>query len=247
MNKEKAFWLLDIDSMECLKNSTKFPLGIFCVFDISFSAIIVFFSLLLGYIGTSVFHTICVIAILATAVLLAFCFKFISKTTLIVPFTSAIPCITALKLFYGYWLFSTNESNEYGYVWFSWAHATVLIFALSLAYLIFFSQIKIYKDARKMTFDELTNRENNTKVKATKFVKSHPWIIIFPAILPSPYLVCKLLNTLDIGDGLGIGFGMWILTCCWIIFISLYFPKFIIYTKHRKLLMGMENNHSENN
>ena len=237
MNTEKVFWLLDIDSIKGLRNSTKFPLGIFCVFDISFSAIIVFFGVVLGYIGISVFHTICLTSILVTALLLAFCFKFISQATLIVPFTAATTCITALKLFYGYWIFSENESIEYGYVSFSWVHAPVLVFALSLSFLSLFSQIKIYKDAKKMTLDELINRENNTKVKAKELMKSHPWIIIFPAILPSPYLVCKLLNIWNIGGGLGIGFGMWILTCCWIIFMSLYSPKFIIYTKHKKLLM----------
>ena len=98
-----------------------------------------------------------------------------------------------------------------------------------------------------MTFHELTNREDSTKIKAAQLIKSHPWIIIFPFILPSPYLACKLLNRWDIMEGLGIGFGMWVLTCCWLIFTSLYFPKFIVYIKHRKLLMGMKNNHFEDN
>jgi hypothetical protein len=247
MNKEKVFWLLDIESIEGLKDSTNYPWKFFCIFDICISVGIVLFGLITGYLGSSVFHVICVTAILATAALFAFCLRFSSKLTLIVPCTSLIPCASALKLFYGYWMFSINEFNEKGYSFFSWLHATILIFALSLFFLLIFSQIKIYKDARKMSFDELTNRTERTKANATKLVKAHPWIRIFPLILPSPYIACKLLKRGEIGEGLGMGFGMWVLACCYIIFISMYLPKFFIYAKYRKLILGTENNHSENN
>ena len=236
MNKEKLLYFLDISDTESLNKSA---MKVFLWFDVSFSAIIICFGLLFKCISDTWFDRASVCVIFATMIAFIIFYKFVKNVIANICYTALIPCVSMLKLFYGYWIFSNAENKDFEYPLFTWVHLTCLIVALSIFILFVYFQIKLYRDINKMTLQELIDREKKTKIDANKF-KSHPCMFLFLVLFSSPYIASKFIKELDISKGLGIGFGMWLLACCWIVFISLYFPKFVVCIKNRLLLKDIK-------
>ena len=233
MERKKLLWFLDIDEP---KGLNKFTMKVFWGFDISFSLTVVLFGLLFECISTSFFNIACVIFIITTAILFFVWFKLAKKVTTNIPFIPLIIGVSTLKLFYGYSIFSKGEMTDFGYPLFTWVHMTVLIVAISISLIYYGAYFKLYKDVKNIPLPDLLEREKNTIRSAEKLVKFNRWLVILPALLPSPYIASKILKIWEVGNGLGVGFCMWLLSCCWIVLASLYFPKLIVYIKHKSLL-----------
>lgn len=171
MDKEKLLYFLDINDTEKFdKSAMKAYLG----FDISFSAVIIILGLLFDCISATLFDMLCVTFILAMTIVFIFWCKFVKRAIANISYTALILCITTLKLFYGYWVFSNGEIKEFGYPLFTWIHLTCLIVALSIFVLFASVHIKLCRDIKKMTLQELIDREKKTKIEANKITKSHP-------------------------------------------------------------------------
>lgn len=232
MNKEKLLYFLDIKTAEEFnKNTGKGVL----ILDILFSFFIIGLGLLFKCISNSVFDIVCVCLTFLTAIVFYAWYKIAKASITNVTYTSSILFISSLKLLYGYWIFAKGEMRDYGYAVFSWAHATVAIVAFVGVIFIASLYVKLYKDIKKMSMQELLDRENRTIIKANEILRKHKWLMLLPALLPTPYIGSKIFDVLTIGMGLGVGFGMWTLFCVWILITSMYFPKLIVYVMYRQL------------
>lgn len=233
MSQEKLLYLLDINGDgKFNKNNAKALLAL----DVSFSFAIVGVGMLFKCISNSIFDIIAICLIFLATIVFFIWYKIAKSLASSVTYIPSLLLKSMLQLFYGYWIFAKGEMRDYGYAVFSWVHATIAIVAsIGIIYIVLL-YCKLYKDVKKMSVRELLERESKTKIRANEILRVHPWITLLPALLPTPYIGSKIFKTWTIDMGLGVGFGMWALACCWAVLSSLYFPKLIIYIKHKSVL-----------
>ena len=233
MSKEKLLYLLDINgNMDLNKNNAKALLWT----DISFLGFIVAVGALFKCISNSIFDIVAICLFVFTTILLWRRHKTSNNLTLNVICIPLILLKSTLQLFYGYWIFANGEARDYGYSVFSWMHAMIaIVFFIVVTYIVLL-YVKLYKDVKKMSVEELGEREKKAKIRANEILKDHPWITILPVLIPTPYIASKIFKIWTVGMGLGVGLGMWMLACCWVFLTSLFFPKFVIYMKHKSVL-----------
>ena len=192
MNRDKLLYLLDIDDNN---KKDKGNIKALLIFDIVFLFVIVGVGMLFQCISNSIFNIAAIAFFFCTTIIFYIWYKKVNNLVSNVIYMPLILLKSTLELFYGYWIFSTGEMRDYGYQIFSWIHATIAIaFFIGIVY-ISLLYIKLYRDAKRMSLQELIDRSNKTKARASDIVRSHPWIVILPALLPSPYIASKIFNS----------------------------------------------------
>ena len=180
---------------------------------------------------------------------MAFCFssdgccffvylKLINNPAHVFLYSFVVLITTTIKLVYGYLVFSKAEKIMDGYPIVTWVHISVLICAVSVSAVFLVKFYKIWKGLQNNTIDDITEKINQ-KNKNSKW----KWIAIMLGSC-SPMFFVRLLDDGMQNMGLGVGFGFWILACCWLFITCLFAPKFIVSMKYNAF-KWFENNETE--
>ncbi|MBQ7012078.1 MAG: hypothetical protein IJN63_10260 [Clostridia bacterium] len=233
MTEEKLLYYLDVK--KCEKND-KSVARIFLWIDVIIFIFIVGMGYLFKCITSSFFDILGVCFILTTTIVFCLWYKKINNSLIKVTYLPCILLSQCFKLFYGFFVFSRGELRDFGYPRFSWLHATIAILAINVIVWIILLYSQLYQDVQKLDLQELVDRERKTKINANRVIKAHPWIQVLPVLLPSPYIASKVFREWVEPFGMGCGFYMWLLSCCWLCIAFLYLPKTCVYLKHINLL-----------
>lgn len=223
MTQEKILWFLGLEEKQVID---KFPMKYAFWSDFLFTFFIVVCGLLFEVITLTFFNIIWLAILIFVDILFLIFLKLIDNPVSTILYSAIVFTTTAIKLAYGFLMFSKAELIKDGYPIITWVHISILMFAVLVSVFMLVKNNAIWQDLKKSSIDQVTEKIQK-KNKKSKW----KWIAIVLSS-SSPMFFVRLFDNGMTKMGLGIGFGFWLLACCWLIMVCLLIPKFIVSIKY---------------
>ena len=224
MTQEKVLWFLGLEKKQKIdKYVMKYAFGS----DFLISIFIIICGLLFEVIPITFSNIIWIAGLLVVDVVFLKYLKRIYNPVYSISYSFAVMITTTVKLAYGFFMFSKAEMIKDGYPIIMWAHIVALAFAVLVAVFMIFKNYVIWQDLKENTVEYVV-----TKICKKNKKSKWKWIAIILGS-SSPIVFVRLLDDGMSKIGLGMGFGFWLLACCWFLMASLLIPKFIVSMKYR--------------
>lgn len=224
MTQEKLLWFLGLDKKQQIdKYAMKFAFWS----DFLITVFIIICGFLFEVIPITVLNVVFLFSCILVDVIFFIYLKLINNPVYLFSYSFVVLITVTIKLAYGFYMFSKAELLKDGYPIITWIHVAVLIFTMLTSLFLHVKFYTLWHDLKKNTIECVTakihKRNQNNKWK---------WIII---VLGSctPMFFVRLLDDSMERARLGMGFGFWLLACCYFLIACLFLPKFIISIKYR--------------
>lgn len=195
-------------------------------FDFLTTVFIVVCGLLFKVVPITFSNIIWLVGLLFVDVIFAIYLKLVHNPVCSIPYSFVVWTTTTIKLVYGFVIFSNAELIKDGYPIMTWVHIAVLMFAVLVTVDMLVKNYVIWQDLKENTIESVTVKihEKNKKSK-------WKWIAIILGS-SSPMVFVRLFDDGMTKMGLGMGFGFWLLACCFLLMACLLIPKFIVSIKY---------------
>lgn len=225
MTQEKVLWFLGLEKKQQID---KYVMKFAFWSDFLATVFIITCGLLFEVIPITFLNIMWLFGFILADVVFYIYLKLIYNPIHLFSYSIVVFITTVIKLAYGFLMFSKAELLKDGYPMITWAHIVVLIFTVLTSLFLLAKYYVIWQDLKDNTIEYVTTKINE-KNKKSKW----KWIAIILGSC-SPMALVRLLDDSMQEAKLGMGFGFWLLACCYFLIACLFVPKFIVSTKYKK-------------
>ena len=223
MTQEKVLWFLGLEKKQKIdKYAMKFAFWS----DFLATVFIVICGLLFEVIPITFLNIIWIVVLFLVDIVFIIYLKLINNPVYLFSYSVIVLITTSIKLAYGFFTFSKAEFLKDGYPIITWVHIVVFVFTVLASSFLLAKFFAIWGHLKDNTIEDVTAKINE-KNKKSKW----KWIAIVLGSC-SPMALVRLFDDSMQEARLGMGFGFWLLACCWLFLACLLMPKFIVAQKY---------------
>lgn len=221
MSEEKVLAYLNLDKHQKIDKGL---MGIAFWFDVSFTWTVILVGLLLEAFTFSEFDIVFIVVSIITNIVFFIWYKKSVNPVDEIWFSIIVLGTTAVKLFYGYVVFSKSEAIENGYPQFGLIYIIVLLVFLLIDLYMWQKSYRVFQDLKTNTIKQA--KKNIEKKKG--------WFWWIPVIGGGSSMVyVRLFKGNFENMGLGIGFALWVLACIWLCLALMLVPKYVVCKRYK--------------